>query len=395
MSALSNSRASGNTVRTAGIVALMLVVTATNASAGGPFFMGLGKLSNGVDGEATDISADGSTVVGWSNFPDNTEAFRWTQASGMVGLGALPGGMFSEAHAVSVDGSKVVGFASTPTGAAAFEWTAGTGMTMIGAAPTGPSDRTVAGAVSGDGMNIAGTLGSVQAIRWLSDQSVSSLGDLPGGGTSSGVGAMSGDGSVIVGHGSSSLGTREAFRWTEATGMVGLGDFPGGVERSEAHGVSSDGTTIVGNGFTASGAEAFRWTVGEGMVSLGDLAGGDVASSALDASADGSVIVGWSQTAANAISTAVIWDAVNGMRDLQDVLTNDLNLDLSGWTLWEAEAISDDGLTIAGTGVNPDGFSEPWIARIPEPHSLLLVWGGVCSLMVRRRLCIGFNRDCD
>ena len=36
------------------------------------------------------ISADGSVVVGQSR----DQAFRWTQATGMVGLGDLPGGIF-------------------------------------------------------------------------------------------------------------------------------------------------------------------------------------------------------------------------------------------------------------------------------------------------------------
>ena len=56
--------------------------------------------------------------------------------------------------------------------------------------------------------------------------SFTGIGLLPGG-VSSGPRAVSADGSVIVGWGSTAAGT-EAFRWSGGTGMVGLGELPGG-----------------------------------------------------------------------------------------------------------------------------------------------------------------------
>jgi hypothetical protein len=47
-------------------------------------------------------------------------------------------------------------------------------------------------------------------------------------------------------------------------------------------------------------------------------------------------------------------------------------LDLAGWTLTSAEGISADGLTIVGTGVNPAGNQEAWMATIPEPSTIAL-----------------------
>ena len=41
------------------------------------------------------------------------EAFRWTQATGMVSLGLLPGHCASRASAVSGDGSIVVGYCTS------------------------------------------------------------------------------------------------------------------------------------------------------------------------------------------------------------------------------------------------------------------------------------------
>ncbi len=58
-----------------------------------------------------DISGDGSVIVGlaWHGDTYRAEAFRWTEAGGMVGLGQ-PAGASSRASAISADGSVVGGF---------------------------------------------------------------------------------------------------------------------------------------------------------------------------------------------------------------------------------------------------------------------------------------------
>jgi len=85
------------------------------------------------------------------------------------------------------------------------------------------------------------------------------------------------------------------------------------------------------------------------MVGLGRLVGADVNSVALAVSADGSVVLGWSDS--NTAQGAFIWDAANGMRELDQVLIG-LGLDLTGWTLEGVSAIFNDGLTIVGYGRN-------------------------------------------
>jgi uncharacterized membrane protein len=86
---------------------------------------------------------------------------------------------------------------------------------------------------------------------------------------------------------------------------------------------------------------------------------------------------------------AYIWDSTNGMRSLQDVLTDE-GLDLTGWTLHVAHGISADGKTIVGWGVNPDGNTEAWIAHVspvPIPGAMWLLSSGLISLMgIRKRL---------
>lgn len=78
----------------------------------------------------TDISNDGSTIVGLSE----PEAFRWTEATGMVGLGFLPGFMdFSTAECVSGDGNVVGGQANIEfeDGYVAVYWDATGAITQI------------------------------------------------------------------------------------------------------------------------------------------------------------------------------------------------------------------------------------------------------------------------
>jgi probable HAF family extracellular repeat protein len=177
--------------------------------------VGLGDLPGGAfDSYASDVSDDGSVVVGGGTSESGPEAFRWTTGSGMVGLGDLPGGAFeSQAIDVSDDGSVVVGSSYSASGYEAFCWTTGSG--MFG------------------------------------------LGDLPGGEFRSYAHAVNGDGSVVVGLGSES-GNREAFRWTTETGMQSLWDVllaygvdpaaDGWTSFYSADGISADGNTIVGWG---------------------------------------------------------------------------------------------------------------------------------------------------
>jgi len=119
------------------------------------------------------------------------------------------------------------------------------------------------------------------------------------------------------------------------------------------------------------------------FMGLGDFAGGATLSQAFGTSADGSVVVGRGMSALG--NEAFIWDSANGMRELDQVLANELGLDLTGWTLTSAAGISADGLTIAGYGTNPSGNTEAWIAVIPEPSSALLLASGLATLAVRRR----------
>jgi len=210
------------------------------------------------------------------------------------------------------------------------------------------------------------------------------LGDLPGGSFASSASGVSADGLVVVGTSISSSGfnEHEAFRWTSGGGMVGLGYLSGFDFYSGAVGVSADGSVVVG----AGGGGAFRWTSGGGMVYLGNLGhpGGATSSSASGVSADGSVVVGRATSTAG--DEAFLWTSGGGMVSVRDFLVNHGVSNLTDWTLAEATGVSADGRTIVGTGTNPDGNSEAWIATVPEPATFTLgVIGLACACLIAPR----------
>jgi len=332
-------------------------------------FTGLGDLAGGsFNSRASSISGDGVVVVGTANSATGPEVFRWTNAGGMVGLGALPNTFGISANDVSYDGTTIVGSSdSLPF----FEQEAFFALSNVkGLGFLFDGFENSLNGVSADGTIFVGRRNSVLGFEAFSMSTAGSpfpvaLGDLPGGDYSSFANGISSDATVIVGYSSSAASGEysiEAFRWTSSTGMVGLGDLAGGIFNSWATGVSADGAVIVGHGTSTSGTESFRWTSGGGMLGLGDLAGGSFYSYASAASGDGSIVVGQSDSS-NGFE-AFLWDDSNGMRSLRELLINDYGLDLTGWDLWEATGISDDGSTIVGRGSNPDGNPEGWIVNL-------------------------------
>jgi uncharacterized membrane protein len=234
--------------------------------------------------EDASVSADGSTVVG-SYFPSPgaLEAFRWRVDGAFEGLGDLPGGFplpRSAAFSTSADGSVVVGYGSAANRQEAFRWTQATGMISLTNTPGGDTE-SVALAVSDDGSIVVGQRGpSIQpeAFRWTSQTGMVGLGLLPGAIASTAHG-ISPDGAVIVGENRfpSGIGALhyEASYWTAAGGWVSLGDFPGGRISSIAYDASADGSVIVGSGQpTLVGSpltRAFYWTGESGMLNFQDL----------------------------------------------------------------------------------------------------------------------------
>jgi len=309
-------------------------------SGNGATATGLGDLAgSSFDSLADGISADGAIVVGeghsTSSGSSQTEALRWTAASGAQGLGDLPGQYFysfySSAKDISDDGSVIVGQSDSNLGVQAAKWTA-----------TG-----------------------IEAINGLEDAT-----------------GVSANGSVIVGTGADGIARRVV-----GTDLQSLGYLHAAKPFSAANGVSSDGRVVIGssgalNILNEATVEAFRWENGV-MQSLGALTSdSSFRSVATATSADGAVVVGNSAVFyfGQDRERAFIWDAEHGMRNLQTVLSDLGTTGLANWTLLGAEDISGDGRTIVGWGRNGTNYGA-WLVRLDAPLGRVLEEDQVAQLV--------------
>lgn len=282
-------------------------------------------------------------------------------------LGDLPGGDFySFAGAVSGDGSVVAGWSVSdcPTAVCnseAYLWENGV-MAGFGF-PQSSSSRPFSGAqaISADGSIFAGSgssdAGSNEPFRWENGV-FTPLGRIPGYGDNAHFTSdMSGDGSRIVGYGYDDDGDYfQAWLWDNGT-MIGLGDldpsFP--PPFSYAFGISGDGQVVVGQTSSQNGMQAYRWSDGV-MSGLGYLfvpspnAGEEIGAQswAMAASTDGAVIVGSSAWSVDGVGE---WEAFRW----EDGVMVGLG-DLAGGTFKShAKAVSADGSVIAGESETDEG----------------------------------------
>lgn len=339
-------------VRVAFAVSNILLATHTLAA---PIITNLGVMPGGTWSEAWTVNGDGSVVAGWgSSFGGMWRAFRWTRAEGMHDLGSPPGVSIEiMARGISANGRTVVGtVANDTTGRRGFRWTAITGMQVLGTFP-GESTSSWAYGVSTDGSMVAGVSNGIPAphsyaCRWNAGGFIQSLGTLPDHWNSIAY-AMSADGSAVSGQSSYQGGPGRAFRWTTTGGMENLGVLGLGEHGSAAYGISADGNAVVGFASLATRALAFRWTPETGMQNLG-LPPNGVDSYAWSVSGDGSVVVGKADGYGYGSGNAVMWTAELGMVDLNAYLPS-VGVDLTGWELYDARAVSADGYSITGQGM--------------------------------------------
>ena len=258
-----------------------------------------------------DASFDGNVIVGTLGF---YEAARWTQATGMVRMDDLTpgdGSIDSLALAVSADGSVIVG----ATAGAPFRWTAPSG--PMTASPTIAED-------SYNGKNIG----------------------------------VSADGSVTAGV-YTTYGTSPGTYYFRAENGAVTDDLSGLLLGASASGVSADGNVVFGQRTVSDSGVAAFWSNGV-ITDIGGLPGFTL-SYVEGGSATGDCFAGssWDDTTYE----AMIWDDLNGVRRVRDVLEDDFGLgaDLTGWTLTHAVDVDDDCTTIVGTGIDPNGHSQAWI----------------------------------
>ena len=124
--------------------------------------------------------------------------------------------------------------------------------------------------------------------------------------------------------------------------------------------MSADGTVAVGGNAGSRGNQAYRVDragrppAPRQAPRRGNLSG----AFAFAVTDDGQVVVGASGAQ---FRDAFVWTSATGMIKLQDYLVGLGVTGLDGWRLDTALAISADGTTIAGWGVNPDGRVQSWL----------------------------------
>jgi uncharacterized membrane protein len=321
------------------------------------------------------LSADGHELtINYFLLNGDTMSSFWTIDDSLKPL-ILP--ITGEVSGLSADGSVLVG---ASFGGFATRWTS-TGEKTIIPVPVG----AVAHVASHDGTVVAGDSGestsALEAFYWTAGSPPTFLGDLQGRSRTKGdlsvqsqAKTISADGSKIAGDSAAASGL-EGFYWSKSTGMLSIGDLPGGLDQSFAEDISADGTTVVGDSWDAFGGQAIRWTQSTGIQLLSS---GSNRSVAFAVSADGSQIVGLSGGA------ATLWDRNGHAQTLRSILEQH-GLNLNGWQLTDASAISDNGNVIAGEGIDPSGKTVAWVAVIPEPTTLTLLANACFVMLLRRR----------
>ncbi len=336
-----------------------------------PGFWSLGDLPGGAfQSIATDVSSDGSVIVGRGTDGESEIAFRWTVAGGMQPLGVAGADRSSSAQAVSADGTIVAGIGRSVANAFGledgspplffgsddhpFRWSVETGIESLAIPEDGFGASTPSG-LTADGSIIVGSAywdDWTTGVRWTSG-GVEHFAALPEQGLGGPVLAVSADGQVVAGtvHSGGDFGA--VYRAEEGSLPESLG-FSG-----TPTAMSADGNVIVGV-VTPFDPDAFRWTSEVGFDSSFSLPSD---STPLDVSGDGSVVVGESPEG------AFVWMQDAGARFVADVLAS-LGVDLGDWRLTSATGVSDDGHVLVGYGVNPQGDVEAWRADLSTSYQL-------------------------
>lgn len=73
------------------------------------------------------------------------------------------------------------------------------------------------------------------------------------------------------------------------------------------------------------------------------------------------------------------------------MLVQEYDLDLAGWTLSHAIAISADGRILAGSGHQVDGLPRSWVIQLPEPASMGMLAAAAAILVLHKRRRIPHN----
>jgi probable HAF family extracellular repeat protein len=297
----------------------------------------LGALAGDTGSVAWAINARGD-VVGWSNGPNGTRAFLFTDTGGLVALPGLPdrprtlardlndvgdvvgaanAGGTDLGHAVAWRGGKVQDLGTLGTGAFSEAWAVNNAGQIVGWSYTN----------GGSGLT------GVHAFLYTDAQGLVDLTPESDQGTATDIN----EAGQVTGY-KTAPGGYHAFRWEDAT-FLDLGVLPG-FAHSFGWAINASGQ-VAGNSTSASGnsERLARYTDGSGLQDLGGTGEHNVA---MGINASG-VVVG---TRGNSAKRAVLYSDSSGLRDLNALIDPSL-----GWVLLAAHDINDSG-QIVGYGFN-------------------------------------------
>lgn len=317
-------------------------------------------------GGATDISADGSVVVG--NTQGDYETFRWTEETGMVplGLATVPViGTGAGTPDVSADGTRVSATILGWDGTYGTQglWTLGSGWQEL-MPPTPPGGGILgslygsAWGLSDDGGTVVGYYyylpgepeGAAHASYWTEGTGVVGLGTA---GVQGRANDADGDGSVVVGWVASSVGVWQPTVWVDED-MTILNASPILCEASVVNGA---GTILAGQTYSDSlshrVATVWRWN-GSGWDEevLGAIAGTFANYGTVyphEMTPDGSMVIGYNAFDWNQ-STGFIWTEEAGMVDVEDYLSDNGITVPTSYNIRSLTGMSDDGTVMIGCG---------------------------------------------
>jgi hypothetical protein len=330
----------------------------------GPAFAGTGA------SDSLAVSADGRTVVGYSSGDSGSRATRWRPDTGLV----LLEGAWGEARGVSGTGDVIAGIGQGPDGKGGpVRWVGGAGPESL-PDPSGASNiATEATAVSTNGSVVGGSGHYLTSpidffgLTWTGD---------PVRGTpfACEITALNETGSLASGFARHNrympidIALRNNVMLPLPTSQFCSGDFCwsciGGTScASRAYGISRDGATVVGYVVhqTSGRSAAMRWSFDAAGAITNTVLSLQHPAQAMAVSGDGQVVVG--SQAIDGTSAATLW-ADGQSPSIADVLSQ-AGVPLEGWTLTLARGASNDGRVIVGTGVNPEGKQEGWMAVMP------------------------------
>jgi hypothetical protein len=358
--------------------ATLAILTATIA--------GTGSLPGSTSSTISGISADGSVVCGNSG----SRAMIWTAADGARDLGVPADATTASAAGVGiVNGHVVVAVNTDAAGFKARRWdgtTTGAGTyaalplmagTLEWLARGVGTDGTTNVWIAGSSFN-GGDGGGRQAGLYKQSSNSTTLLGLPANGhdhsdlnavadNGYGAGQYQYKGTAPTG------GARNAMKYTGASSCVALNTYFGAPSTSYealAKAISRNGLVQGGWSHYSGGgsyAKPIIWNNSATPTTVGFIPGGDGDNwgEVLALNGDGTVAGGYSYHVPGGGEEAFIWDAANGTRQLQGVLSTQYGLDLTGWTLQRMTAMSADALVLAGNGLH-NGNAEGWVVRFVQ-----------------------------